>query len=204
MQTSEHINEIAAACAKAQLELRPALKDAINPAFRSKYADLAAIVEASRIYAKHNVAVFQDVTTNEAGASVQTRLAHGSGQWIEFGPLTIPMAKKDAHGAGSATTYAKRYALSAALGISADEDDDGNGATGHPKVDPANAQRHVKAPDGFDHWLADMEATADEGVAALEKAWKASQPFMRQHLADTNKGKWEAIKARAAKKEKAA
>jgi hypothetical protein len=203
MTTSEQINEIAGACAKAQVELRPALKDATNPAFRSKYADLAAIVEASRVYAKHGVAVFQDATTSDAGAAVVTRLAHTSGQWIEFGPLTIPMAKRDAHGAGSATTYAKRYALSAALGISADEDDDGNAAAGHNGAARVEAPK-AKAPDGFDNWLADMEATADEGVAALEKAWKASQPYLRQHLTETNKAKWEAIKARAQKAQAAA
>ena len=196
MTTSEQINEIAAACAKAQVELKPALKDATNPAFRSKYADLAAIVEAARVYARHGVAVFQDATTNEAGASVETRLVHTSGQWIHFGPFTVPMAKRDAHGTGSATTYAKRYALQAALGISADEDDDGNAAAnGHGKSEPAK----VVPPAGFDDWLADLEATADNGTEALQTAWKGSQPFMRKFLTDTHPAKWEAIKARAAK-----
>lgn len=57
----------------------------------------------------------------------------------------------------------------------------------------------VADPDGFDNWLTDLEAVADEGTAALEAAWKKSQPYMRKHLTDTNKAKWEAIKARAAK-----
>lgn len=197
MTTSEQINEIAAACAKAQLDLKPAVKDAVNPAFKgSKYADLAAIVEASRVYAKYGIAVFQDVTTGEAGASVTTRLAHSSGQWIEFGPLTIPMAKRDAHGAGSATTYAKRYALSAALGISSDEDDDGNAASQGTTARPQAIQA---APDGFDDWLADLEAVADEGTPALEAAWKKSQPYLRKHLTDTHPAKWDATKARAGK-----
>ena len=55
------------------------------------------------------------------------------------------------------------------------------------------------APEGFDSWLLDLEAVADEGTAALEKAWKASQPYLRKHLTDTDKAKWEALKARAAK-----
>lgn len=54
-------------------------------------------------------------------------------------------------------------------------------------------------PAGFDNWLTDLEAVADEGTAALEAAWKKSQPYMRKHLTDTNKAKWEAIKAKAAK-----
>jgi hypothetical protein len=198
MTTSELINEVAAACAKAQVELKPALKDATNPAFRSKYADHAAIVEASRVYAKHGVAVFQDVTTSEAGASVETRLAHISGQWIQFGPLTIPMAKRDAHGAGSATTYAKRYALSAALGISADEDDDGNAASESTASRPVAVRGVPNVPPGYDDWLTDLEAVADEGSAALKSAWEKSQPSLRKHLTDTQNAKWEALKKRAA------
>lgn len=194
MTTSDVINEIAAACAKAQLEMKPAVKDATNPAFRSKYADHAAIVEASRVYAKHGVAVFQDVTLGEAGAEVRTRLAHASGQWIEFGPLTVPLAKRDAHGVGSATTYAKRYGLSAALGIAADEDDDGNAAVQQSASRP---QAVPKAPEGFDDWLTDLELTAADGSEALKAAWTKSQPAMRKHLTDTNSARWEALKAKA-------
>jgi hypothetical protein len=57
----------------------------------------------------------------------------------------------------------------------------------------------AKAPEGFDNWLLDLEATADEGTPALQAAWKASQPYMRKFLTDTNNAKWEAIKAKAAK-----
>ena len=110
--------------------------------------------------------------------------------------------RRDAHGVGSAATYAKRYALSAALATAPVEDDDGNAAVQSPKAESrADAK---KAPEGFDNWLADMEATADEGVAALEKAWKASQPYMRQYLTETNKARWESVKARAQKAQVAA
>ena len=54
------------------------------------------------------------------------------------------------------------------------------------------------APEGFEDWLIDLESVADEGTAALEAAWKRSQPYMRKHLTDTNKAKWEAIKGKAA------
>lgn len=65
----------------------------------------------------------------------------------------------------------------------------------------ATTHEHTRAadPDGFDNWLTDLDAVADEGTAALEKAWKASQPYMRKHLTDTNKAKWEVIKSKAAK-----
>src|SRR4051812_33954540 len=118
MTTSDSINEIAGAMALAQGELTAAKKDAINPAFRSRYADLTAVWESIRpTLSKHGIAVFQEPVTVESGVAVTTLLAHKSGQWIRFDPLTVPMAKRDAHGVGSATSYAKRYALSSAVGV---------------------------------------------------------------------------------------
>ena len=57
----------------------------------------------------------------------------------------------------------------------------------------------AKVPDGFDDWLADMEATADQGVEPLKAAWAKSQPYMRKFLTDTDPQRWESIKAKAAK-----
>jgi hypothetical protein len=54
-------------------------------------------------------------------------------------------------------------------------------------------------PPGYDDWLADLEATAQEGSEALKAAWNKSQPFLRKHLTDTNNDKWNALKAKAAK-----
>lgn len=196
MRTSEQINELATACAKAQQVLKPAAKDAVNPAFKSKYADLASVTEATRVYAAHGVAVFQDAISNETGVAVETRLVHTSGQWIEFGPLMVPMAKKDAHGLGSATTYAKRYALQAALQIAADEDDDANAAVGNGK--PAMVRKlEPAAPAGYSEWLLDMQSTADSGFDALRKAWHASPRELREHLDRTARETWETLKAKA-------
>jgi hypothetical protein len=129
MRTSESISAIAAALAKTQAELRPAVKDAVNPAFRSKYADLSSVLEACRNALPQNgLSVVQDVTTDiDRGAiGVATRILHSSGEWIECGPIFVPLSKQDAHGVGSATSYGKRYGLCAAVGIAvADEDDDG-------------------------------------------------------------------------------
>lgn len=133
MKSSVEINEIAAAMAKAQAMLKPAHKESVNPAYRSKYADLASVWAAwQEAGPQCGLAVWQDVTTLEAGISVSTLITHASGQWMEFGPLVVPLAKHDAHGVGSATTYGKRFGLSASLGIVADDDDDGNAAVGTP------------------------------------------------------------------------
>ena len=79
MEMSTAINELAAALAKAQGEMKPALKDATNPHFKSKYADLAANVEAARgPLSKHGIAVAQEPTTTERGISVVTMLLPSS------------------------------------------------------------------------------------------------------------------------------
>jgi hypothetical protein len=189
MTTSELINEVAAACAKAQLELRPAVKDAVNPAFRSKYADLHSVMEAAKVYAKHGIAVWQDATTEERGVAVRTRLAHTSGQWVEMGPMIVPVGKQDAHGYGSATTYAKRYALSAALGISTEEDDDGNAAS-TPREEPKFK------PVGYDDWAKGLEATlAEAGREAAAEDFKASKPEFRDYFTKHDTARYAKFKA---------
>lgn len=129
MKTSEQLNEIAPALAKAQSQMLPAEKNAINPHFKSSYSNLTAVFDAIREPLSSNgLAIMQEATSNNSGVSVTTRLLHVSGQWIEFEPLIIPVGKATPHAVGSAISYAKRYAVSAALGIVAHEDDDANSA----------------------------------------------------------------------------
>jgi hypothetical protein len=143
---SEQIAEIAVAMSKAQAAMRPAHKDSENPHFKSRYADLAAVWDALRAPLTDNgLIVLQDVETSTGtvlAVLVTTRIVHTSGQWFEFGPLAVPMAKADAHGVGSATTYGRRFSLSAALGVVADEDDDGNKAT-----EPEKPKSRRQAPE---------------------------------------------------------
>lgn len=131
MNTSEQINELAAALAKAQAAIQPAAKDKQNPAFRSRYADLASVWDACRAaLAENGLSVVQIPTdAGEGRIGLITTLLHSSGQWIS-GLLVLPLVKNDPQGAGSALTYARRYALSAMVGVVADEDDDGNSASG--------------------------------------------------------------------------
>lgn len=131
MKTTENINEIAKAMAAAQNDMKPAAKDAINPHFKSKYSNISSVWEAIRAPLTSNgITVWQDITTSDKHVSVVTRLVHTSGQWVEFGPLDIPVGRQDAQGIGSATSYAKRYALCAAIGVVSDDDDDGEAAVG--------------------------------------------------------------------------
>jgi hypothetical protein len=140
ISTSETINEIAAACAKAQAELENVAKTGNNPHFRSSYATLPDVLTAVRKpYAAHGVAIWQFATNSDDGAvGVVTRFAHSSGQWIE-GALSCKPTKFDAQGVGSVITYLRRYSLMAMAGISGD-DDDGNAAV----AAPSNGNGHVK------------------------------------------------------------
>ena len=124
--------KIATALVKAQKEFGPALKSSSNPHFRSKYADLAACVEAVIEGLNNNgIALTQRVSPCENGVIVETVFIHESGEVINCGQLHVPATKQDAQGYGSALTYARRYSLMAACGI-APEDDDGNAASKRP------------------------------------------------------------------------
>lgn len=120
---------IAPAFVKAKKAFGPALKDKTNPAFRSKYADLGACLEAVEDALLDNgIALYQETFDDATGVTVETVFLHESGDTIRCGKLHVPAAKQDPQGYGSALTYARRYSLMAACGI-APEDDDGNAAS---------------------------------------------------------------------------
>ena len=123
------MKEISAALVKAQQEFGPALKTHTNPAFRSKYANLSACIEAV-VDALNNNGIFLMQPTHECvdGVIIETIFIHKSGEQMSSGKLHVPATKHDAQGYGSALTYARRYSLMAACGI-APEDDDGNAAS---------------------------------------------------------------------------
>ena len=132
MKTSEQISELAAALAKAQGMMENAVMNRVNPHFKSKYADLAAIFDAARKPLSTNgLAIVQTI----GDGVLHTRLLHTSGQWIAS-EHPLPMSGKPQE-IGSALTYARRYSLSALIGIAADEDDDANAAE---KVHRANGK----------------------------------------------------------------
>jgi hypothetical protein len=127
MRHSESIKEIAAALAKAQAVMAGAKKDSENPAFNSRYADLASVVDAAKKPLGDNgLSVVQMPVTNDKDEiGVETMLMHASGEWIAGDAYFMPVSKANAHGFGSILTYARRYSLAAMLGI-APEDDDAN------------------------------------------------------------------------------
>lgn len=195
MTTSEQINEIATALAKAQGQMSGATKDSANPFFKSKYADLASVWEACRTQlAMNGLAVIQSPTVADLRVTVDTMLVHTSGQWI-LNTLSCTIEEDRPQIIGSAITYLRRYALQSLVGV-APEDDDAEAAEGRAKTN--GATKAVTAPRGYDEWLMDVEAVVNEGTKALEATWRQSKVEYRQHLTRTNPKGWEAMKKTAA------
>jgi len=169
MNKSESIAGLAAALAKAQGAMKGAVKDSANPFFKSKYADLASVVEAIRAaFSANGLSYIQTVEPSEKDeVRVETTLLHSSGEWISCGVLALPVAKVDAQGYGSALTYCRRYSLSAAAGVSTELDDDGNAASAAKPRKVMDCRVHIAA----------LEAapTLDDLQVAFKAAYKAAQ-----------------------------
>lgn len=140
---SEEIKNLADAYVKAQGEIGAAIKGNTNPHFKSKYADLGAVMDALKEpLAKYGLGFVQEVTEREGGVYVETVILHKSGEIYRTGKLPMPAPKQDPHGYGSAITYAKRYSLQAAFGVPS-EDDDGNKAAEGKQAEQTRFPRPV-------------------------------------------------------------
>ena len=166
------IKELSAAMAKAFAQIEGAIKGKTNPAFRSKYADLAAVTDAIKpALAEHGLWYRQVFHPAEGGVCVETIIHHASGQSLACGPLFLPASKQDAQGFGSATTYARRYSLMAAFGVPA-EDDDGQAAVQRA---PQATQKPASATDDveMESVLSRLREAAMDGLDSLQTAFKA-------------------------------
>lgn len=177
------MDKIAKAFVAAQTAFGPALKTSANPFFKSKYADLSVVIEAV-IDALHTngIALLQNCHESDNGVIVETIFLHESGEMISCGKLSVPAAKNDPQGYGSALTYARRYSLMAACGV-APEDDDGNAAAKAkqqekppaPPQKPASAKSVAK--DVFDS-IGEEEQKYLISVADRVKALLASDDLL--------------------------
>jgi len=171
MQMSNSIASLAAALSAAQGAIEAASKGAVNPYFKSKYADLNALREVIREPLAANglsITQFARTVSNGERVEVETMLMHSSGEYLRD-TLVLPVGRKydkegeampvDVQSIGSAITYARRYALSSILSLAAD-DDDGNAAVGSapPARTPTSLMR------------AGREA-AEKGEADLRAWW---------------------------------
>ena len=123
MKSSESIKNLASALCKAQEEMGGAVKDSKNPFFKSDYADLTSVIKAIKEpFANNGLSYTQFPTNDEGRIGVLTMLMHESGEYLEHS-YTLPTTKADPQAAGSAITYARRYALQSIAGIPTADDD---------------------------------------------------------------------------------
>jgi len=168
MKMSETISALASALSKAQGMIDDATKTGLNPAFRSKYADLASVRAAIREpLAVNDLSVVQGPRRADGGVEVETMILHKSGEWISE-CVFIPVTKNDAHGMGSGITYARRYGLMALLCIATD-DDDGNAAVQSAPATPAKKAAPKADPEKV---MASGEVAASKGTDSLREWYK--------------------------------
>ena len=166
MIMSDSIAKLSPALVAAMPKVKTALKDSTNPFFKSKYADLGAVWDAIRdALSSNSLAIIQMPDCVGEAPALTTTLIHGpSGEWISATyPLMVTDKECTPQGYGSALTYARRYGLSAVMGVIADEDDDGNAAS---KRAPAKQE-----PTGIEADLirASGKRAAEEGMDAFKK-----------------------------------
>lgn len=168
MNQSPAIGALTAALAKARAAFKPVIKDANNPFFKSKYADLAGVLDAVvPALSANGLAVIQ-TTDGTAPMVLTTTIAHSSGEFIS-GTYPIVPVKNDPQGVGSAITYARRYTLCAILSVAA-EDDDGNAATHAVKAASVTGEVVKRKPE----WLKEQTDEAGVIIADIYRIGKAS------------------------------
>ena len=165
------MKNIATALVKAQKAFAPALKNAVNPHFRSKYVDLASCVDSVIGALNDNgIFLFQTTTEHPDGVICETSFLHESGERLDCGKLFFPSPKHDPQGFMSCLTYIRRASLMAATG-QAPEDDDGNAATKPKEIKETKANHNQMQ----DHITSISESTTLEELQTLFKeAYKSA------------------------------
>ena len=169
MNKSDSIKELAAALAKAQGAMTAAKKDAANPFYKSKYADLASVVDAIKAPLSGNGLSYAQVLGSDGEAHyIETILMHASGEWLSERVKIVVAKPNDPQSFGSAVTYFRRYSLQSVCGVPAD-DDDGNAATGKPGVH--------RPSDGAEESLSEPQRRKVQGVVDEAKLCFETSPL---------------------------
>jgi hypothetical protein len=197
MEKSNSIKNIAGALFKFHAIVQSISKDAKNPAFKkdgkvSKYASLSNIQDAIRQPLHDAGLVYLQMP--EMGHTMATMLMHPeSGEYIQ-GIYDLTPVSNTPQAVGSAITYARRYALAAALGLTIDDDDDGNAASGATeqqqqiKQTPAAASNKIELLPNSENWSKVLKYCADNKgwtMQQLEKKYTISQAVKKQLIEAT-------------------
>ena len=164
---SDHKNIYAALCA-AQANMGRVTKGSVNPAFKSRYADLADVVSvAVPALSEQGIALHHSMIRDEYGMTMRTTLTHGATETQIHCDVPLIVAKNDMQGMKSATTYAKRIGLESLTGI-APEDDDGNAAAKAPPKDEPKKPMSVEQFDEITALIEQTEANEDKLCAYMK------------------------------------
>lgn len=172
------MKELATALAKAQAEIKTALKDSKNPHFKSSYADLTSVWDACRqALTANGLSVIQKTDFSEGEVWLETILLHASGEQIA-GRYPLRPQQQTPQGFGSALTYARRYSLAAMVGVVADEDDDGNAASAprHETIRPVDPPQTMAGRKHEAEGVRAGREWANESIAFL-KTVKTREAF---------------------------
>lgn len=173
-------NTATAALVKALAEFQNISANKVNPAFKAKYITLDVLLDAIKpILAKHDLALFQSVVSEDLKVGVVTKIIHADGTTFDAGRLLLKAEGLNSQQVGSLVTYGRRITASTAAGISVDTDDDGavasrpvGPASGRPwsAFIPADLTDKAKAYVVNKGWLKDGQALTDlppEHVATI-------------------------------------
>ncbi len=185
------VKSLAAELVAVQAELPKPQKNAKGNFGR--YTDITEILTVLRpVLNRHGFFLGQKVKQAEGGLLVETFVLHTSGESLSFGEMFMPASPNKGgnlvQGYGIAETYARRYALCAAFGLEADDDD---------AQSLSNAQQQSAVPGFTAKQLADAEAAATEGLTAYQNYFKSLTKAQRQALTKT--GEHERLKGVATK-----
>jgi len=179
MEKSETIGKLTLALSKVQAQLKPAKENSKNPFFKSSYADLGAVWDSVRkLLAENELAIIQ-MPTDVGGLT--TILSHSSGEYISS-TMYIP-SKEDAHGVGSAISYARRYALASVVGV-VTGDDDGNGAV---KGTPNTSKKPASKPKLTDAQYKSMMKAIEDGKGSVVEQKMAGYTMTKTQEEKLNK-----------------
>ena len=185
MEKSESIKELATALNKFQAECSGAKKDANNPFFGSKYANLEAVINCAKSALDNNgLAVSQFPIMDQGYCGVETILMHSSGEWIS-NTLLLACKKQDPQAMGSAITYARRYAYQSVLGIPSEDDDGEKYMTSNQapiqQQAPAPVQYQRISPAQATELMTIAQSKSKAGVDSVMKGAKISDIALKDY-----------------------
>ncbi len=200
LTVSGDVPEMFAAFGRGQQKLGPAIKDSVNPAFKKSYADLNAVMEVvSEAFSGEGFSICQPVSVKDGMVHVSTFLIFSKGDKVGYMSSTLSLVPENGtpQKVGSAITYGRRYGLGAMCGVVAEEDDDGNAASGRDerpvRREPPKPTSRASPPDakkdelrtGSEKLVNDLRAA--KSVEQAAKVWLDAKDIIEKMSAVTYK-----------------